>query len=125
MVADFDFFFEIYVHKTSNKFTVQHLKKKKELYDPFLWMGFNCFKVTEPLRGAGLLFTIKFSEIPGTRLINLGRIKGLVDVEAELTMFIEKIVFRHIFTKVVGTVNVFENFIKNFLREQYCSCVFH
>ena len=70
-------------------------------------------------------FAIKFSEIPGTRLINLGRIKGLVDVEAELTMFIEKIVFRHIFTKVVGTVNVFENFIKNFLRERYCSCVFH
>ena len=87
-------------------------------------MGFNCFKVTEPLRGAGLLFTIKFSEIPGTRLINLGRIKGLVDVEAELTMFIEKIVFRHIFTKVVGTANVFENFIKNFLRERYCYMCF-
>ena len=88
-------------------------------------MEFNCFKVTEPLGGLGLLFTIKFSEIHGTRLINLGRIKGLVDVEAELTMFIEKIVFRHIFTKVVGTANVFENFIKNVLREQYCSCVFH
>ena len=70
-------------------------------------------------------FYHKFSEIPGTRLINLGRIKGLVIVEAELTMFIEKIVFRHIFTKVVGTANVFENFIKNFLRERYCSCVFH
>ena len=29
----------------------------QELDDPFLWMGFNCFKAKEPLQGASLLFT--------------------------------------------------------------------
>ena len=32
-------------------------------------MGFNCLKATEPQRGRSLLFTTKFPEIPGTRLI--------------------------------------------------------
>ena len=41
-----------------------------KLYGPFLLMGFNCFKVTEPL------FNTKFPEIPGTHLINLGRMTG-------------------------------------------------
>ena len=48
---------------------------KKKLYGPFLWMGFNCLKATEPLRGVALLFTTKFPEIPGTHLIDLGRMK--------------------------------------------------
>ena len=26
----------------------------------FLWMGFNCLKATEPLRGYSFLFTIQF-----------------------------------------------------------------
>ena len=30
----------------------------------------------EPLRGGNLLFTTKFPEIPGTHLIDLGRMKG-------------------------------------------------
>ena len=30
----------------------------------------------EPLRGDSLLFTAKFPGIPGTHLINLGRMKG-------------------------------------------------
>ena len=30
----------------------------------------------EPLRGGGLLFTTKFTEIPGTHFIDLGRMKG-------------------------------------------------
>ena len=45
-----------------------------------LWMGLNCFKATEPLRGGSLLFTPKFPEIPGTHLINLGRMKGWVNL---------------------------------------------
>ena len=49
---------------------------KKKLYGPFLWLGFNCFKTTEPLQGGSLLFTTKFPEITGTHLIDLGRIKG-------------------------------------------------
>ena len=36
----------------------------------------------EPLRGGSLLFTIKFPEIPGTYFINLGRMKGSVDLGA-------------------------------------------
>ena len=49
---------------------------KKKLCGPLLWMGFNCLKATEPLRGGSLLFTTKFLEIPGTHLINLRRMKG-------------------------------------------------
>ena len=30
----------------------------------------------QPLRGGSLLFTIQFSEIPGTHFIDLGRMKG-------------------------------------------------
>ena len=43
---------------------------------PFLWMGFNCFKATQPLQGGSLLFTTKFPESPGTHLIYIGRMKG-------------------------------------------------
>ena len=47
------------------------MKKNLKLYGSFLWMGFNCLKATEPLRGGSLLFTTKFPEIPGTHLIDL------------------------------------------------------
>ena len=36
----------------------------------------------EPLRGDSLLFIIKFPEIPGTHLIELGKTKGWVDLGA-------------------------------------------
>ena len=54
-----------------------HIKKLflKKLHGPFLLMGFNCLKNTEPLRGSSLLFTTKFPEIPGTYWIDLGRMK--------------------------------------------------
>ena len=39
-------------------------------------MKFNYLKATEPLRGDNLLLTTKFPKIPGTRLIDLGRMKG-------------------------------------------------
>ena len=32
--------------------------------------------LVEPLQGGGLLFPIKFPEIPGTGFIDLGRMKG-------------------------------------------------
>ena len=51
------------------------MKKNLKLYGSFLWMGFNCLKATEPLRGGSLLFTTKFPEIPGTHLIDLRRMK--------------------------------------------------
>ena len=35
-----------------------------------------------PLRGDGLLFTTKFPEIPGSQFIDLGRIKGRVNLGA-------------------------------------------
>ena len=49
---------------------------RKENYGPFLWMGFNCLKATEPLRGYSLLFTTQSPEVPGTHLSDLGRING-------------------------------------------------
>ena len=45
-------------------------------------MGFNCIKATEPLRRDSLLFTTKFPEIPGTGLIDLGRMKEWADLGA-------------------------------------------
>ena len=44
-------------------FTVLIFFKKEKLYGPFLWMGFNCLKATEPLRGGTLLFTTKLPSI--------------------------------------------------------------
>ena len=43
-------------------------------------MGFNCLKAAEPLREDNLIFTIKISEIPGTHLMDFGRIKGWVEL---------------------------------------------
>ena len=57
-------------------FLLPTTSKKTKLYGPFLRLGFNCLKTTEPLPGGSLLFTTKFPEIPGTHLIDLGRIKG-------------------------------------------------
>ena len=47
-----------------------------------LWMEFSCLKVTETLRGDSLLFTIKFPGIFGTHLMDLRRMKNLVDLGA-------------------------------------------
>ena len=33
--------------------------KKKKNNNPFFWMGFNCLKAIEPLRGDRLLFTTR------------------------------------------------------------------
>ena len=55
---------------------ISTIKKKKKLYGPFLWMGFNCLKAVESLRGSSLLFTANSPEIPGTHIIDLGRMKG-------------------------------------------------
>ena len=40
-----------------NTFSENKLKKTFKLYGPFLWMGFNCLKAEEALRGNSLLFT--------------------------------------------------------------------
>ena len=50
--------------------------KKKKLYAPFLWIGFNCLKATEPLRGDRLLFNVQFPGILGIQLSNLRMMKG-------------------------------------------------
>ena len=47
---------------------------------PFLWMGFNCLKATEPLREDSLLFFFKSPGVSGTHLIDLGKMKGRVDL---------------------------------------------
>ena len=46
------------------------------------WMGFNRVKVIAPPQGDSLLFTTKSPGVPGTHLIDLGRIKGSVDLGA-------------------------------------------
>ena len=51
------------------------------LYDPFLWIGFNCLQATEPLQGDSLLFTIQLQGIPGAHLIDQEKMKGWVDLE--------------------------------------------
>ena len=44
-------------------------------------MGLNCPKTTEPLQGGKLIFVIKFPEIPGTHLIDLGMMKAELTLE--------------------------------------------
>ena len=55
-------------------------RTKKKLYfmAPFYGWSSTASRL-EPRRGGSLLFTTKFSEIPGTHFIDLGRIKGCVD----------------------------------------------
>ena len=48
---------------------------------PFYGRGSTTSRL-QPLRGGSLLFTIQFSEIPGTHFIDLGRMKGRVDLGA-------------------------------------------
>ena len=55
---------------------------KKKLYGPFLWMGFNCRKATEPLQRDSLLFNNKPPKIPGTHLSDLRRMKGWLSLGA-------------------------------------------
>ena len=45
-------------------------------------MGLNCLKATEPLRGDSLILTNNYPEIPVIILINIGRVKGWVDLGA-------------------------------------------
>ena len=47
----------------------------KKLYGPFFMDGFNCLEATEPLRES-LLLTIQFPGVPGTQLIDFGRMKS-------------------------------------------------
>ena len=42
---------------------------------PFYGWGSTASRL-EPLRGGSFLFTTKFPDIPGTHLIDLGRMKG-------------------------------------------------
>ena len=53
----------------------------KNFMAPFYGWGSIASRL-EPLRGGSLLFTTKFPEIPGTHFIDLGRMKGWVDLGA-------------------------------------------
>ena len=47
----------------------------EKLYGPFLWMGLNYLKATEPLRGDSLFLTNQSPGVPGTHLIDFRRMK--------------------------------------------------
>ena len=53
--------------------------KKNNFMAPFYGWGSTASRL-EPLRGGSLLFTTKFPKIPGTLLIDLGRMNGWVDL---------------------------------------------
>ena len=48
---------------------------------PFYGWGSTALRL-QPLRGGSLLFTTKFTEIPGTHFIDLGKMTGCVDLTA-------------------------------------------
>ena len=52
------------------------LKLSKRLSGLFLKMGFNYLKAKEKLREGSLLFTIPFPGVPGTQVIDLGKMKS-------------------------------------------------
>ena len=53
---------------------------KKIIYVPFLWTGFNCLKVAEPLQEDSLLFITKNLRRTVTHLIKHRKMKGWVDL---------------------------------------------
>ena len=55
-------------------------KKKKTFMAPFYGWGITASSL-ETLRGGSLLFSTKSPEIPGTHFIDLGGMKGWVDLE--------------------------------------------
>ena len=63
------------------KTTLKKTKLKKYFMAPF-YGNENCLRATERLRGGSLLFTTIFPEIPGTHLINLGKMKSWVNLGA-------------------------------------------
>ena len=76
------------IFKSTNSliyFRLANLEKKKNLKKifmaPFYAWGSTASRL-EPLRGGSLLFTTKFPYVPGAHLIDLGRMKGWVDLGA-------------------------------------------
>ena len=49
--------------------------KNLNIYGSFLWMGLNCLKAREPLRGDSLFFTIQSPGVPGTHLMYFDAMK--------------------------------------------------
>ena len=49
--------------------------KNLKLYGPFLWMGLNSLKATQPLQEDSLLFSTQSPGVPGTYLINYDGMK--------------------------------------------------
>ena len=47
----------------------------KKLYSPFLWIGFNCLKATEPLQEDSVLFSLNFPGVPGTHIVDFKKMK--------------------------------------------------
>ena len=54
-------------------------------YGPFLWifmaLFFDWLKATAPLRRGSLLFTTKSPKVPSIHLVDIGRMKGYVNLE--------------------------------------------
>ena len=61
---------------------VSEKTKTKNFNGSFLWIGFNCLKVTEPLRRDSLLVTTKSQGVFDTHFIDLRRVKSLVGLGA-------------------------------------------
>ena len=68
----------ISIHILSN---ISRSKKNKNFMTSFYGWGSTASRL-EPLRGGSLLSATKFAEVPGTHFIDLGRMKGLVDLGA-------------------------------------------
>ena len=69
---------------------------------PFIYRWGSNASSLQPLRGGSLLFTIQFSEIPGTHFIDLGKMKGLIFLTYEKQTSISKFFrFSRFATRVV------------------------
>ena len=71
----FDWVLNMSLLPAKNKKT-DYLISKNFMARPFLWMGFNCLKATQPLQEDTLLFTTQSPGVPGTHLIESGKMKG-------------------------------------------------
>ena len=69
---------------TNSRSRVRCFIQKIKLYHLFFWVAFNYLKATEPLRENSLLLTFKSPWVSGAHLINLGKMKGWVDIKSHI-----------------------------------------
>ena len=66
----------LFIKQSTNRNIFKQKLLEKKIYAPFLRVGLTLLKVSEPLWGDTVLLATNSPGIPGTRLIDLRRMRG-------------------------------------------------